>query len=310
MFLRPTSYQELQASLEEAARKGQRIHGVSLEHFSRVLEHYPEDLTVTVEAGLSLQSLQEALRKHRQWLPLDPAHPETTTIRSLLEENRSGPRRHGYGTVREHLIGLKAMLPDGQIIKSGGKVVKNVAGYDLQKLFVGSHSSLGMVLEATFKLQPLPEAEQFWEASFESLNEAFQFARKLLESPMEPVVLDLHHLRAHAYQVVFGFAGAREDVEWQNGLAEDMAPLQPFALGHDQEFWNNPQPAWKLSVLPTQLAEGLHLAGPEQFVARVGSGLAWCRGGTQPPKAALPLHWMRQLKDMFDPKHLLPELPL
>src|SRR4051812_33375015 len=168
MLLRPQSHQELQESLRSAAQKHQRIEAVSLEHFTRVLEYFPEDLTVTVEAGISLPSLQAELGRKGQWLPLDPPQSAEVTIRSLIEENLSGPRRHGYGTVREHLIGLKVMLPDGRIIKSGGKVVKNVAGYDMQKLFVGSRRSLGIVLEATFKLQPLPEMEEFWQVSFDS----------------------------------------------------------------------------------------------------------------------------------------------
>lgn len=310
MFLQPTSYQELQDSLRTAERTGQPVQGVSLEHFARVLEHYPEDLTVTVEAGITLEALQHALGKHRQWLPLDPARPGKVTIRALLEENLSGPRRQGYGTAREHLIGLKAMLGDGRIIKSGGKVVKNVAGYDLQKLFVGSHGSLGVVLEATFKLQPLPEAEQFWEARFASLSEAFQFARRVFESAVEPVALDLHNLQGPEFTVVFGFAGAREDVDWQNEAVAKMGPLKPSTSGHEEAFWSKAEPAWKLSVLPTRLGEALQGAAPAEFVARAGSGTAWCRGGEQPLKAPTPTHWMRQLKETFDPKNIFPPLPL
>src|SRR4051812_32234202 len=117
MLLQPQNQKDLQESLRSAAQSGQRIEAISLDHFCSVLEYHPEDLTVTVEAGMSLHALQTELRKKGQWLPLDPANPEQVTIRSLVEENLSGPRRHGYGTVREHLIGLKAMLPDGRVIK-------------------------------------------------------------------------------------------------------------------------------------------------------------------------------------------------
>ncbi|MDB6035587.1 MAG: lactate dehydrogenase [Verrucomicrobiales bacterium] len=310
MLLRPQSHQELQESLRSAAQSRQRIEAVSLEHFTRVLEYFPEDLTVTVEAGISLRSLQTELGQKGQWLPLDPPQPGQVTIRSLIEENLSGPRRHGYGTVREHLIGLKAMLPDGRIIKSGGKVVKNVAGYDLQKLFVGSRGSLGIVLEATFKLQPRPEVEEIWQASFDSLQESFRFARQIIDSPVEPTVLDLFQFRSEPYAVVIGFAGPREDVQSQKEVVTSMAKLSASSLVHDERFWAGTEPAWKFSVLPTKLAEVLHKAAPAEFVARVGSGVAWCRGGEAPAKAFLPVHWVQKVKDTFDPQHILPEITL
>jgi FAD/FMN-containing dehydrogenase len=310
MLLRPQSHQELQESLRGAAQKHQRIEAVSLEHFTRVLEYFPEDLTVTVEAGISLPSLQAELGRKGQWLPLDPPQSAQVTIRSLIEENLSGPRRHGFGTVREHLIGLKVMLPDGRIIKSGGKVVKNVAGYDMQKLFVGSRRSLGIVLEATFKLQPRPETEEIWQASFGSVQEAFQFSRRIIDSPVEPIALDLFHFRSEPYVVVIGFAGTREDVAAQKEVVALLAKIGASTLAHGEKFWNDPGPAWKLSVLPTQLAEALEKATPSVFVARVGSGVAWCRGGVAPAKAPLPGHWMQKVKDTFDPQHILPEMTL
>src|SRR3954467_5575324 len=108
MLLQPQNQKDLQELLRSATQSGQRIGAISLDRFCRILEYFPEDLTVTVEAGIPLHALQEELRKKGQWLPLDPANPESVTVRSLVEENLSGPRRHGYGTVREHLIGLKA----------------------------------------------------------------------------------------------------------------------------------------------------------------------------------------------------------
>jgi FAD/FMN-containing dehydrogenase len=310
MLLRPQSHQELRESLRTAAQKRQRIEAVSLEHFARVLEYFPEDLTVTVEAGISLPALQAELARKGQWLPLDPPLSEQVTVRSLIEENLSGPRRHGYGTVREHLIGLKVMLPDGRIIKSGGKVVKNVAGYDLQKLFVGSRRSLGIVLEATFKLQPRPEMEEIWQASFESLQEAFQFTRRIIDSPAEPTVLDFFQFNSEPYEVVIGFAGTREDVASQKEVVAQLAKVGASGLAHEGKFWTELGPAWKLSVLPTQLGEALEKAAPSDVVARAGIGVAWCRGGVAPAKPPLPAHWMQKVKDTFDPQHILPEMTL
>src|SRR5215210_8611711 len=102
---------------------------------ARILDYHPEDMTVTTEAGLLLSDLQSRLSEHGQWLPIDPPFPERTTIGELISQNLSGPRRYAFGTIREHLLGLTVQLADGRVVKSGGKVVKNVAGYDLHKLF-------------------------------------------------------------------------------------------------------------------------------------------------------------------------------
>src|SRR5206468_10390855 len=121
--------------------------------------HAPEGRTVTGKSGVTLRVLRAELAKRGQWLPIDPPRPERLTIRELLEENASGPRRFGWGTIRDYLIGIRVALADGRMIKSGGKAVKNVAGYDLAKVFIGSRGTLGVAAVATFKLRPLPEAE-------------------------------------------------------------------------------------------------------------------------------------------------------
>jgi len=311
MLLCPKSLQELQASLDDARQKKHRIAGVVLDAFTGVLEHNPEDMTVSVQAGITLENLQDILRKRGQWLPIDPPNPGLLNISALLQENLSGPRRYGCGTIREHLIGLKVILPDGKIVKSGGKVVKNVAGYDLQKIFVGSHSSLGIILEATFKLRPLPEAEQFWQSSFTTLSEACAFARKVLDSPLEPVALDLHGSTAEGKSVVVvGFAGTQDEVEWQNGVASGLGPLVAADLSHEQDFWHDTRPVDKDSVLPTRLQEAIEPIGPSQFVARAGNGILYYRGGKVPARSTTPLDLLGRIKDTFDPKHILPDLPL
>ncbi len=126
---------------------------------ARILDYHPEDMTVTAEAELLLSDLQSRLKENGQWLPIDPPFPERTTIGELISQNLSGPRRYAFGTIREHLLGLTVQLADGRVVKSGGKVVKNVAGYDLHKLFVGSRGTLGTIVQATFKVRPSPEKE-------------------------------------------------------------------------------------------------------------------------------------------------------
>ena len=133
-----------------------------------VVEHVAEDLTVVVQAGARLQELQDHLAHRGQYLPLDPALPERATIGGILASNAGGPWRHAHGWPRDWLLGMKVVLSDGSIIKSGGRVVKNVAGYDMGKLFVGSFGTLGVIVEAAFKVAPLPAARATAVAFFAS----------------------------------------------------------------------------------------------------------------------------------------------
>ena len=116
---------------------------VGLRRLGRVLEHEPGDLTATVEAGITVETLQVALGARGQWWPLDPPAPAEATLGGVLAANTAGPRRHGYGTARDLVIGLRVVAADGQLVRAGGKVVKNVAGYDLVKLYIGSLGTLG-----------------------------------------------------------------------------------------------------------------------------------------------------------------------
>ena len=122
------------------------------------VDHVAGDLVATVPAGASLDAVNDVLRRERQWLPLDPACSNRATIGGIIATNDSGPRRHRYGTPRDLIIGIEIALADGRIAKAGGRVVKNVAGYDLSKLLCGSLGSLAVITSATFKLAPLPPA--------------------------------------------------------------------------------------------------------------------------------------------------------
>src|SRR2546421_9850737 len=161
MTIQISSLEELRKTLAGAHARGEKVTGINLEALNRVVAHTPEDMTATVEAGITLARLQTELARQRQWLPIDPPNPGRLTLGALLTTNASGPRRFGYGTIRDYLIGMAAVLADGRLIHSGGKVVKNVAGYDLMKVFIGSRGTLGIIIEATFKVLPVPEAERF-----------------------------------------------------------------------------------------------------------------------------------------------------
>lgn len=123
----------------------------------RVIDYSPADLTATVEAGLLLTDFNEVTKKERQWLPLDPPGFKSASLGAVAACNSSGALRLGFGTPRDYVIGLKLAHIDGTESKSGGRVVKNVAGYDLNKLYVGSYGTLAVMTELTFKLRPLAE---------------------------------------------------------------------------------------------------------------------------------------------------------
>jgi hypothetical protein len=273
MTLNPASRDELAEALRTANRGGAKVTSVDLGRLNRIPEHVPEDMTVTVEAGVTLAELNALLAPRGQWLPIDPPHPDKLTIRELLDTNASGPRRYGCGTIRDHLIGLRVALADGRIIHSGGKVVKNVAGYDLMKLFVGAHGSLGVIVEATFKLMPWPEVEQFVGARCSSLDHAEGLVQTVLVSEVTPVVFDLYQLSPSDPQpslhLVLGFAGTREDVAWQLEKARKFGVTEPATLEYEAVFHGKTgAPPRRRSVLPSRVVETLKSLGAIPFVAR------------------------------------------
>jgi glycolate oxidase FAD binding subunit len=131
---------------------------ISSQHLNKIIEHAVGDLTVTVGAGVKLATLQQTLRQANQFLPLNPAYPQTATVGGIVATADAGSWRQRYGGVRDLVLGLAFVRPDGAMAKAGGRVVKNVAGYDLSKLFIGSYGTLGMISQVTFRAYPLPEA--------------------------------------------------------------------------------------------------------------------------------------------------------
>ncbi|MDF5707154.1 MAG: FAD-binding oxidoreductase [Nostoc sp. S4] len=130
---------------------------ISTERINRLIEHAVGDLTVTVEAGMKFSKLEALLARSRQFLALDPTAPESATIGGIVATGDTGSLRQRYGSVRDQLLGITFVRADGEIAKAGGRVVKNVAGYDLMKLFTGSYGTLGVISQVTFRLYPLQE---------------------------------------------------------------------------------------------------------------------------------------------------------
>jgi len=158
-----------------------RRYDVALDvtRLNAVVDHAPEDLTVVVQAGMRLSDLQDHLAKSGQYLPFDPPQPETATIGGILASNAGGPSRHAYGWPRDWTLGLRVALADGSVTKTGGRVVKNVAGYDMTKLYLGSFGTLGVIVEAAFKVTVLPESRATLAAFFRNRGAACKAALAL-----------------------------------------------------------------------------------------------------------------------------------
>jgi glycolate oxidase FAD binding subunit len=162
---------------------------LSLSRLNQVVEYEPSDLTAIVQAGKTLADFQRDLAEHSQSLALDPPSAQEATIGGILAVNASGPSRHAYGTARDLILGIRAVQADGRIIKAGGRVVKNVAGYDLSRLFIGSLGTLGIIVEASFRLAPVPTAERTAVVSFPTAHEAWQFAAQTANLGLRAVEL-------------------------------------------------------------------------------------------------------------------------
>jgi len=162
-----------------------------LDRLARVVDHQAGDMTVTVEAGCPLAALDATLAAAGQWLPLDPPRPEATTVGGLVAANLSGPLRASQGTARDLLLGVHVVGADGALVASGGRVVKNVAGYDLPKLHVGALGTVGVIVEATFKLRPRPACERAMVLACRTVAAAADAARAVLDAPLVPLWLEL-----------------------------------------------------------------------------------------------------------------------
>jgi glycolate oxidase FAD binding subunit len=165
---------------------------LSTARMNEVIEHVPGDQVVRVQAGLKLRDLQDQLSGSDQMLGIDPPERDAgATVGGVVAANSSGPRRHRYGTIRDLIIGITVVLSDGTVAKAGSKVVKNVAGYDLSKLFTGSLGTLGVIAECNFRLHPRPEAGRTVAVELESTQAAGEAAQAVLHAQLVPSALEL-----------------------------------------------------------------------------------------------------------------------
>ncbi len=267
-----------------------------------VVEYEPADLTVTVEAGIRLATLQAELAQHRQFLPLDPPYSDRCTIGGIVSANTSGSLRLRHGTARNQVLGLRVVHANGSVVKSGGKVVKNVAGYDLNKLYIGAFGTLGIVTEVTLKLSPIPPREAILTAGFENVQDTVKTGLNIVGSQYLPMFVNLlinfevgGAMDAKKPTLVVGFGGDPETVAWQLERCQEMmeqngakgvtiiegeprrhlhAAVREFAAGAERVIA-------KLNLKRTDVAEfaaQIVAEGPDrgaQVMALLGSGVLY-----------------------------------
>lgn len=325
----PASVQEMQDVLQFAVKQGVSVipagAGTKLgignlpekvdvvlatTSLNSVVEYEPADLTVTVEAGIRLGDLQTELAKHRQYLALNPPYADRCTIGGIVATNASGSLRLRHGTARNQVLGLRVVRADGTVVKSGGKVVKNVAGYDLNKLYIGAFGTLGIITEVTLKLSPIPVRQAILTADFQNVQEAADTGLSIVGSQTLPMFVNLFvnsdptrggtevPTDENKTLLVVGFGGDPETVAWQltqcqgimeqNGAigvtiveGESLQHLQGAVQEFSEDNKNTEIIVAKLNLKRTDVAEfaaqivEANWACDVQMMALLGSGVLY-----------------------------------
>jgi glycolate oxidase FAD binding subunit len=296
--MRPGTVEEAAALIAQACAEGTTLRiGTDLETdgLARVLEHEAGDLTCTVEAGIGLSALQDVLRPAGQRLSLDP--PGDPSVGACLAGRLSGPLSHRFGTPRDLVLGVTLVLGDGTVASSGGKVVKNVAGYDLGKLVCGSEGRLGLIARASLRLHPLPRAAT---TVVVETGDAAGVVAELRRSRLEPSALDV----LHPGRVAVLFEGSERAVREQVG----EATARVGGTVGDDAVWDESRERQgralgRVRFAPADLANLLTTL--DEAVVRPAAGIAYVptRVGGVPSGAARRLH--RALAARLDPTGVL-----
>ncbi|CAN5262895.1 FAD-binding oxidoreductase [soil metagenome] len=278
---------------------------------NKVIDYPARDMTITVEAGITLAELQAVLAKEGQWLPLDAPHPERSTLGGLVATNTSGPRRLGYGTLRDFVIGISFINDNGDEIKGGGRVVKNVAGYDLMKLHTGALGTLGVITQLTLKVRPKPEHADglFVTCKPGQLNTLLNTIHAMSS---RPVLSNLCSDRDEGMGVHIAFEEKKTTVQWQYEVAKKE--LREASFDDISDHFDPPLTCWglcgggliptvfiaKITMKPSQVAEYVTLQPefnsiPDEswpwFEAETQNGIVWfyCQHPVELPKIGHPV---------------------
>jgi glycolate oxidase FAD binding subunit len=236
---------------------------LSMARLNEITEHAWADLTVSVGAGCTIEKLQKALAKHGQRLALDPLWPEKATVGGVLSTNDSGALRLRFGALRDLIIGVTLALPDGTLASSGGKVVKNVAGYDLPKLATGAFGTLGIITRAVFRVHPLPRNKHSFSVSTATAEESRRFIHAIQDSKLAHTALQARFENDAAPLVDILFEGTEAGLSAQEAHLKKLAETASVTDA-SPEIWNARQELWsfskpessaiaKISVLPAEI---------------------------------------------------------
>ncbi len=227
---------------------------VNLKNMAAVVDYPARDMTITVQAGMPLTELKKILAEEKQQLPIDCFDP-TMTVGALVASDLAGPRQYGYGTLRDYVIGIEAVDGQGRIFHAGGRVVKNVAGYDLCRLMVGSRGSLGILAQLTFKLKPIPEHSMLRTFRFDHVEQFSDALERLNNTAATAVMLDFNFASPELAQqrtdepdcerkdlpfsLCIGVEGTEEACEWQ------IEQLRNDCVGADEVHFDG-HPGWSI----------------------------------------------------------------
>ncbi len=318
----PASVADLGELVREAVATGQGVYpvggrtalgvglppikpGFALETtaIAEVIDYPARDMTITVQAGITLAKVQELLATEHQWLPIDVPSPERATLGGTVALNQSGPHRFGWGTLRDYVIGISFVTDEGVEVKAGGRVVKNVAGYDLMKLQIGALGTLGVLTQLTLKVKPKPESAAALAFGCDASN-LDAMLNLLHASKARPTIVEVLSRRAAGvnplfntnsnalttaeYVIAIGFEEKAITVEWQRQTlldemkaagVRDVTPIaEPAALWSSiTALQTRPESRfiWKVSVPPSEVAS--FICGlPDGLVhAHALNGIVW-----------------------------------
>jgi glycolate oxidase FAD binding subunit len=240
---------------------------ISTGRLNEITEHAWADLTVSVGAGCTIQVLQESLAQHGQRLALDPLWPEKATVGGVLSTNDSGALRLRFGALRDLVIGVTLALPDGTLASSGGKVVKNVAGYDLPKLVTGAFGTLGVITRAVFRLHPLPRNTRSFSIRAKEAEEARHLIHTIQSSKLAHTALQARFENDAAPLVDILFEGTKAGLSAQGAYLRKLVETASLTEA-SPEIWNARQDLWsfatpesyaiaKISILPAEIDKSI-----------------------------------------------------
>lgn len=234
---------------------------LSLEGFRKIVDHAWQDMTVTVKSGVTIAELQRELAKQKQYLAIDPLWPERSTVGGVIATNDSGALRVRFGSMRDLILGVTAVLADGTVARSGGRVVKNVAGYDLPKLFTGSFGTLGILTEVTLRTHPTPQLVENMSVAFEDVAVANRYLLAVADTTLVPTGMQMRVANNERPIVDLRFEGLEEGIGAQMQQAKQLASAGNV-LDATEEVWKLRASLWegddsgvvgKFSALPSAL---------------------------------------------------------